>query len=360
MSSLLYREDIDEVRERLTSWWNGGDIGRPPMLITAPRSEPAERIEAMPEPAGWTGRYSTRDFYYRVNLSARQCVNTHYLAEEVPTVAPDLCPNCLALFLGCHGVEMANTVWAEPFLDNPEEARFEYDPNNFYWDFAHRLGKEQLRIGQGKFLVQFPDLIEGLDTLAAIRGTERLLMDLVERPEWVRGCLRPITDRYFHYYDILYDLFRDEVGGSYWWMWAPGRMAKFQCDFSAMISPDMFGELMVPVLSEMCERISYVMYHWDGPTAIPHHDHLLSVPGLDMIQWTPGAGVEPAHDRRWYPLFHKTVEAGKKAIMMTGAIGVAGIRELKREFGEKLKQIAIKTPARSQQEAQQLMEAASF
>jgi len=84
-------------------------------------------------------------------------------------------------------------------------------------------------------------------------------------------------------------MMRDEVGGSIFWAWAPGRMAKFQCDFSAMISPAMFGEFMVPVLREMTERVSYCMYHWDGPGALGHHDHLLSLPRLTMLQWTPGA-----------------------------------------------------------------------
>ena len=40
MSGLMYREDMDEVRARLTTWWNGGDIGRPAMQVYAPRSKP--------------------------------------------------------------------------------------------------------------------------------------------------------------------------------------------------------------------------------------------------------------------------------------------------------------------------------
>ena len=43
----------------------------------------------------------------------------------------------------------------------------------------------------------------------------------------------------------LYDLLRDDRGGSHFWAWAPGRMAKLQCDFSAMISPQMFRQFMV-------------------------------------------------------------------------------------------------------------------
>jgi len=357
MSGLLYREDMDEVRRRLTTWWNGGDIGRPAMQLTAPRDKPLADIPALPEPRGWVTDYSTTNFDYRVNLSARACPGTHYLGEAVPYVAPDLAPNCLALYLGCKGIEMPGTVWCEACMKSPEEARFAYDPGNFYWNFSRRLGREQLRLGKGKFLIQFPDLIEGLDTLAAMRGTESLLLDLIERPEWVHGCLRQITDRYFHYYDILYGMFRDEVGGSVFWAWAPGRMAKFQCDFSAMVSPAMFGEFMVPVLSEMCARVSYCMYHWDGPGAIPHQDHLLSIKPLKMLQWTPGAGHEETWQQRWWPLYHKTFDAGKK--MLIGCDSLESLLKLKKEFGPQFKQFLINMGAKSPQDAEQILRAAS-
>jgi len=349
---MLYREDADEVRARLTEWWNGGDIGRPAIMLTAGRETPLERFPEMPKPAG-AGRptYTAKSLEYRVNVAQRYCIGTYFLGEEMPTVSPDLAPNCLALFLGCQGVETETTVWCEPCFEAPGQERFEYDPRNFYWSFCRRLCAEQLRVGAGKFLVAFPDLIEGLDTLSAMRGNEKLLYDLIERPEWVKACLRQITDRYFHYYDILYDMIRDEVGGSHFWAWAPGRMAKFQCDFAAMISPAMFGEFMVPVLREMCERVSYCMFHWDGPGALPHLDHLLSIPKLTMIQWTPGAGVEPVDHERWWPLYHRMVEGGKKPILLN-VRGAESLERLKKEFGPKLKNFMLKMHAKTKQEAE--------
>lgn len=353
MTGLLYRPDMDEVRVRLRTWWDGGDIGRPALALTVRRQTPIEQITVMPEPPGWVTDYSISNYDYRVNLSARQCINTLYMAEAVPSVAPDLAPNCLALFLGCHGVDMPGTVWCEPVSDHLGEIGFHYDPDNTYWCFCQQLMAEQLRLGQGKFLLQFPDLIEGLDTLAAMRGTDNLLIDLIERPDWVHACLRQITDRYFHYYDILYDHMRDEVGGSVFWLWAPGRAAKFQCDFSAMISPAMFKEFMLPVLTEMCERVSYPLYHWDGPGAIPHHDLLLSIPNLKMIQWTPGAGTVTTGDKRWYPLYHKTIDAGKKVFIHLET--VAELESLAQEFRRKLKHFYLVVQAVDEQEAQRLI-----
>ena len=339
-SPLCYHPEWAAARARLTTWWNGGDIGRAAMMFSGPRAEPFEIIPEVAAPDSPAPGYTTKSLPFRVNSALRGCVQGRYYGEAVPAAcAGDLAPNCLALYLGCRGVEMRDTVWCEPCFATPEAARFDYDPENFYWRFTFDAMRQVAPQAKGKFLQCFPDLIEGLDSLAAMRGTEELLIDLVERPEWVQACLRQITDRYFHYYDMLYDLIRDEVGGSVFWSWAPGRMAKFQCDFSAMISPEMFGEHMVPVLTEMTERVSYSMYHWDGPGAIPHHDHLLSIPRLNMLQWTPGAGAEPTWESCWWPMYHKTIDAGKK--LFIAAAAPEHLQALKKEFGTKTKQMLI-------------------
>jgi hypothetical protein len=341
MPSLLYRPDWNEARKRYAAWWNGEDIGRPAMHITAPRAEPIEHIDALPVPEGVVApNYTVVSEEFRVNLALRACLGTHYLAEAAPAFnSGDLAPNCLALYLGCRGVEMPGTVWCEPFLDEPTAPDFRYNPDNFYWRFTLDVHAKTMAQSQGKFLQAFPDLIEGLDTLAAMRGTQQLLIDLIERPEWVRACIRQITDLYFHYYDILYDLFRDDMGGSHWWTWAPGRCAKFQCDFSAMISAPMFAEFMGPVLTEMTERVSYSLYHFDGPGALQHTDCLVSIPNLDMIQWTPGDGVEPCWDKRWWPMFHKVLDAGKKLMVWVGSLD--DLRTLRHEFGPKMNNMLI-------------------
>jgi 5-methyltetrahydrofolate--homocysteine methyltransferase len=253
---------------------------------------------------------------------------------------------------------MPDTVWFERCIEDPDEARFEYDPDNFYWRFCLEAHRRTLEHSRGKFLHQFPDLIEGLDTLAAMRGTERLLVDLIERPEWVHASLRKITDLWFHYYDILYDMIRDEVGGSVFWAWAPGRMVKLQCDISANISPAMFEEFMVPVLVEMTERVGYSMYHWDGPGAIVHLDALLGVPRLTMIQWTPGAGQPNTWDSHWWPLYHRILDAGKKLLISAGT--KEHLKALKREFGEKTKEMLINMHVASPEEAAECVSLMEF
>ena len=101
------------------------------------------------------------------------------------------------------------------------------------------------------------------------------------------------------------------------------------------------------------------MYHWDGPGAIPHHEALLSVSGIDAIQWTPGSGVEPLAHARWWPLYHRTVEAGKKVVLL-GVGGLAELAALKREFGPELKQFLLSMHVRSAAEAEEILEQLRF
>ena len=312
----------------------------------------------MPAPTGWVTDYSTSDYEYRVHRAKTACVNTHYLAEAVPVVSAELAPNALALYLGCQGVDMPGTVWCRPCIDHPDNARFAKDPGNFYWRFTLRLGEEMRRLARGKFLVGFPDLIEGLDTLAAMRGNQELLADLLGRPDWAHDSLTKITELYFEYYDELYEAYRDEASGSIWGAfggWAPGRMAKLQCDFSAMISPDMFREFMGPVFAAMTARLDYIIYHWDGVDALQHHDALLAISGIQVLQWTPGAGVEPPDHPRWWPIFHKTLDAGKAIDIACDS--VEGMHALRREFGRRLNRFLILVPAQSLQHAHEILAA---
>ncbi len=359
MAGLLYREDIDQVRARLTKWWNGGDIGRPAMQVFVPLAVPREGIPEMPKPDGVTAPwYTVKSFDYRVNWMQRQHLSVCYMGDAVPQSSPDLAPNCLALYLGCKGEEGDGTVWCEPFIHDLERDDFVSDENNFYWQFTLRLLREIVRLGKGKFLAHFPDLIEGLDTLAGMRDSQSLLMDMIDSPDWVHRQLDRITDLYFKYYDVLYEMGKDETGGSIFWAWGPGRTAKLQCDFSAMIGPEMYGEFMVPVLQKMCDRLDCVIYHWDGPGAIPHHDHILGLGNLKVLQWTPGSGTDPEYDRRWWPLYHKTIEHGKRVL-----IGVSGSEDevtqrllaMKRDFGPKFKSFMFNTWMPSEKAAKNLL-----
>ena len=96
-------------------------------------------------------------------------------------------------------------------------------------------------------------------------------------------------------------------------LWAPRRFAQLQCDMCVMISPELYGRFVLPVLEELTEFLDYSIYHFDGQEQIRHLDHLLSVKNLNGIQWTRVAGQPRTSD--FIPVFQKIQKAGKNLVL---------------------------------------------
>ena len=169
-------------------------------------------------------------------------------------------------------------------------------------------------MGRGKYMAGFPDLVENIDILAALRDPQTLMMDLIERPAWVRQKVDEINRGFFAVYDRLYDAIQLSDGSSCFGafsLWGPGKVAKVQCDASAMFSPRMFAEFVVPALTEQCRWLDHSMFHLDGSDCIPHLDLLLSIEALDAIEWTPDPRVPSGGDPHWYDMYRHILAEGK-------------------------------------------------
>lgn len=98
--------------------------------------------------------------------------------------------------------------------------------------------------------------MEGLDVLAALKGTDKVLLDTVMQPEVLEQQMQQINDIYFKVFDELYDIIRegDEMAFCYFSSWAPGKMSKLQSDISTMISEDDYRRLYNPLSANNAKR----------------------------------------------------------------------------------------------------------
>jgi corrinoid protein of di/trimethylamine methyltransferase len=158
--------------------------------------------------------------------------------------------------------------------------------------------------------------MEGLDIMAAMKGTDKVLMDTVTQPEVLEHQMQQINDIYFRVYDELYDIIRegDEMAFCYFSSWAPGKMTKLQSDISTMISVEDYRRFVQPFIRQQCQKIDYTLYHLDGVGAMHHLPALLEIKELNAIQWTPGVGEPQGGSPKWYDLYKKIL-AGGKSIM---------------------------------------------
>ena len=176
-----------------------------------------------------------------------------------------------------------------------------------------------MRRGRGRYLTTLPDLIENLDIVASLIGGLNTQYALKDDPDGVKRLIAEVNDAYFRCYDELYELLDGPTLGSCFSafrIWGPGRVAKLQCDASAMISPEMFGDVVVPGLNRQIARLDYTVYHLDGPDAVCHLDTLLHETDLDAIQWTPGAGQPGLDDESYRPMYRRVQDAGKSLLLL--------------------------------------------
>jgi hypothetical protein len=82
-------------------------------------------------------------------------------------------------------------------------------------------------------------------------------------------------------------------------------------DFYHIVTPEMFGDFVVPYLQRSVEYLDYSMFHVDGHQCLAHVDLLLQIEGLNAIEWTPDPQVPPGGSSHWYDLYKKILNAGK-------------------------------------------------
>ena len=237
-----------------------------------------------------------------------------------PYMTANLGPGVLNLLLGCEAEFMPETVWYKPLTNNPRGLKLRINENNFYWKWVVETTKDLVKYASGKCAVCIPDLIEGLDILSEVLGTEELLTALIDYPEEIHRLLNELDSLYYKAFDPLYELVKDERGGNAFiafYAWGPGKTLKSQCDFSAMISVEMFDEFVVPYLERQCAQCDFSVYHLDGPGAMRHLDSLCRVKSLKAIQWTPGyPNPDPADKKWWKSIWGKVYSAGKSAMVL--------------------------------------------
>jgi hypothetical protein len=181
-------------------------------------------------------------------------------------------------------------------------------------------------------LVGITDIGGNLDILASLRGSQKLLLDLIDTPDEVDRLTREITSLWLRYYNELYALTASTGRGNACWgpVWSPGKGYMLQSDFSYMISPSMFERFVIPDLEKCCRYLDYAFYHLDGKGELPHLDQLLSLDRLRGIQWQPGDG-QPMADN--WPEVLQRIRLGSKLVQVF--VTAQGALDIKKELGGK-------------------------
>jgi 5-methyltetrahydrofolate--homocysteine methyltransferase len=335
----------------MEAWWAGELLDRAVVQVSAPR----RGANSPSEWDAWRLVHTLEAPQRAFEEFERHCQATFFGGELAPSLWVNLGPGILAAYLGCTPHIEQDTVWFEASEKRPWEDLQGLDlrPDNPWWTLTRRLLAQAAKFARDKFLVGVTDLNAVLNVLGSLRGTQTLLTDLVDYPAEVRAVSARITRMWLSCYDQQLAIVQPASEGAISWMgiWSPGRGSDVQCDFSAMLSPRMFEEFVLPDLQEQCRRLDHAIYHWDGPGQIPHLDLLLQIPELDGIQWVPGAGNPGPESPKWFPLYRR-IQEKRKLLVLQGLPG-HDVERLLRELSPK--GLLLSTACDSEEQAQDLL-----
>ncbi len=313
------KPDFNQAMQRIYAWYEQEMIDRPPVRFTRHNAE-FEAADNIWKPQWRDLRDKWFDEEYQLEKFMTQVRGKHYNGETFPVFFPNLGPAVSAAFYGCP-LEFADvTSWSRPILNGPAAEAYA-QPLVLDWDGPYMKKLESLmrcalEVCEGKFLVGYSDLHGGMDCLAALRGTNELLLDLVDDPDAPLPMLDQIADEFLAVFDAFDAMLKERRQPSVTWMAIPsfGKMHIPSCDFAFMISTPQFMRYQWDLNRREMVHMTHNVYHVDGKGVARHLDRILELPNLHAIQWVQGMG-DDLPIMQWVPLI-KRIQAAGKSVMV--------------------------------------------
>ncbi len=303
--------EFEKAFERTEAWWNGAAIDRACVAFITGSGEPWPEEDAN---SFWPSADGEPDLEGLVDLQIRMAKSKRCWGEALPTMSHSWggrgTPMTIAAYLGGDVKLGEGTVWVDPVVNDWRSFSVRFDPENVWWKRSRRYFELAAEAGGGRFIPVLPDYGDCLTCFSLLRGPERLLYDCIDDIEAVKDARDGFVRVWREYHGANWEVYRKQYPGDRCWLvWAPGRTYALQCDFSVMLNPQLFEELVVPEIEGIGRYLDYIVWHLDGPEEIKYLDFLLELPEIKAIQWVPGAGKPTAS--HWIPMLKRVQEKGR-------------------------------------------------
>lgn len=285
---LAFKPNLADAARRWDAYYAGDLIDRPVICVTAPKPGMERRPGA---------DYRERvfgDMDDQIDRALHNAAATHYGGEAMPAMRLSFGPDELGVFCGAElGWDDASgdTNWAIPTVEEwgPVALNQRHPLYLRMLEFYRRAAAKTA----GKMLLGEPDMHSNMDLLMSLRGSQRLCEDLIDRPEAIDVAMAGAREAFRQIWAGVTEAGQMYERGFWHGCYSMEGAATLQCDFSCMISPDMFRRWVRPALEEEAAIVRHVVYHWDGPGALVHTDDLVEMEGLHTLSYVPGEGHGP-------------------------------------------------------------------
>lgn len=305
--ALSTKPDADLSMRRWEAWWVGEIVDRPPVTL----SLRPERPWSLPTKRHASVREAWLDVEFRVEQFAAVAEQQEWFADGLPILIPNLGPEVLASVFGAEIEYSEESGWSVPrYASCREIVGREPYWGSPYWSAVERMISLSLEAGAGKWITGYTDMHTNADLLAALRDPQELCMECLDDPDAVREACEWVTPIALEAYERQVAPILAAGQPVTTWLPAPawGRQFVPNCDFNALIGPELFRELVLPSIHRETAAMDRNVFHLDGPSALPHLESVLEIPNLHALQWVYGAGHEPAS--RWIGVYRRALDRG--------------------------------------------------
>ena len=294
-------KEFGQKLKHIEAWWNNENDQ--PVIEYRRTKDNKPIVDGLFNDANnyWPNSTDEPDYKGLIEFSAA-AMDTMDYGDVIPIMQHNFggrgAPMTMAYYLGGDVKFGEDTVWVDPVIDNWDDFEIKFDPDNIWWQRTLKFLETSCQMLCDRYFVGVPDFGDALTSFSLLRGAEDLIFDLVDNKQKILDAASSFTELWKKYHNACWQIYHKYYPGDANWMgWGPGKNYPVQCDFSVLISPDMFKEFVIPELESLADYLDYMVFHLDGAEEIKHLDMLLDLPFMNAIQWVPGAGNPTAVHR---------------------------------------------------------------
>ncbi|MBI3986571.1 MAG: hypothetical protein HY343_06610 [Lentisphaerae bacterium] len=306
-STFYYKPDWARAQARWDAFWALEPTDRPCMSITAPRPDGKKIV--VPEVRSMEDKWMDPDYLLAVALQRLE--STILGGEAVPAarlIMSGTTTGCNGhLYFHEGGISLRPTMSG---MDQP--LNWHPGPSDPWRPKVEAILNRRLDEAPGRFIVSYTGQFMHVDLLNMLRGNEEMLFEMATVPDQCAARLREMREpaaENFNHFRRLVDARQGDVGCVSWTgLWCRQFFLQSQADVAAIISPEMFEQLVLPELDWLAERFGSLHFHTCGYQQ--HLELCLSRPYIRVIQYSPNP-KEPPNGPAHLEFYRRVQKAGR-------------------------------------------------